>query len=95
MYACRPGSVIAEFNIIMSSKSSSGGGKVVDASDIQTSLTNVVTSGNLTVSGVSVDRSFTPNITGEIPVTWDNFGQWGNFGHVQASSIPHFLSQFH
>ena len=48
----------------MSSKSSSGG-KVVDASDIQTSLTNVVSSGNLTVSGMSVDPSFTPNITGE------------------------------
>ena len=26
-----------------------------------------------------------------IPVTWGNFGQWGNFGHILALSIPDFL----
>ena len=27
----------------------------------------------------------------EVPVTWGNFGQWGNFGPILASSFPHFF----
>ena len=29
--------------------------------------------------------------TADVPVTWGNFGQWGNFGHILTSSIPDFL----
>ena len=27
----------------------------------------------------------------QLPVTWDNFGQWGNFGDILAWSILDFL----
>ena len=25
-----------------------------------------------------------------VPVTWDNIGQWGNFGHISIQLIPGF-----
>ena len=56
VYGFRPGSVIAEYYIIMNPDA-----PVVNISTLQSAVTNVISSGNLT--GLNVDTSFRPNIT--------------------------------
>ena len=45
-------------------------------------------------SQVPQPRGSIPVQCQSVPVTWGNFGQWGNFGHILISSIPNFLSQY-
>ena len=56
VYGFRPGSVIAEYYIVMDPDA-----PAVNTSRLQSAVTNVISSGNIT--GLNIDRSFRPNIT--------------------------------
>ena len=59
VYAFRPGSVIAQYNIVIDPDA-----PAVNSSQLQSAVTNVISSGNIT--GLNVDTSFTPSVIGDI-----------------------------
>ena len=61
VYAFRPGSVIAQYNIVMDPDA-----PAVNVSQLQSALTNVISSGNIT--GLNVDTSFVPPVKGKIEI---------------------------
>ena len=57
VYGFRPGSVIAQYNIILDANATS-----VSPSQLQSAVTSAISIGNIT--GLNVDTSFTPTVQG-------------------------------
>ena len=63
VYAFRSGSVIAQYNIILDANATE-----VSPSQLQSAVTNVISSGNIT--GLNVDTSFTPTVEGIMLISY-------------------------